>query len=377
MAPKDEKYATPQGFQELVKVIEASRFDLLETKTELEARIAITKGGTKLKLMCNICKGALSTPPMVFTFVNKKGFSQKCNKSCLGSWKDGHKQDKLLAKIAASRFELDESEDILRRRIVGQQTLLRLKCTICDKVSTSCKIGDFWSYGSAECDCSRPPRWSSEAGMERLQRLIQESRFELTVDLQTLNAKILEHGCNTRLPLQCTDCGALSDNQRIDAFRVFQSAKCDCQTPQTEARVLAWCKETYNGKAEVLTQLKAPGCGLRMDIVVVCMHSGKWIVAIEIDGDQHFMQSLILAGSNTAKNDLIKERAVVGSGVPVVRLYQPVVWYNISIVRSFDWKSFLSKKIDDAIAGCLAVEVHCHPERKVYREGVYARLRMG
>lgn len=377
MAPKDEKYATSQGFQELMRVVEASRFDLLETEAELKTRIAITKGGTKLKLMCNNCLGELGSPPAIFTFVSKRGFGENCSKACLGCWKHEKKQDKLLAKIAASRFELNESEDSLRCRIVGQQTLLRLKCTICNKASTSCKVGDFWWYGSAECDCSRPPRWSSEAGMQRLQHLIQQSRFELTVDLQTLHVKILEHGCKTRLPLRCVDCGALSDKQNIDDFRVCQSARCDCRTPQTEARVLAWCKETYKGKAEVFTQLQAPVCGLRMDIVVVCMRTGRWILAIEVDGDQHFMQSMILAGNNTAKNDLIKERAVVGAGVPVVRLYQPVVWYNINIVRSFDWKSFLSKKIDDAIAGRLAVEVHCHPERKVYREGVYANLRMG
>jgi hypothetical protein len=373
MAPKDEKYATSAGFGALMQLIAASRFKMQETEAELKSRIAVSKGKTKLKLECKRCDGEAVYNPMIFTFVASKGMSKKCSGACWGSWKSDARLEKLALKVRNSRFELTESVGSLKSRIVNQKTKLMLKCTVCDSISVSCTIADFWTNGSAECSCSRSPAWCSDAGMQRLQELIESSRFALTVDLQFLRAEVVKHGCNTLLPLRCTDCGATSDNCAIDQFRVYKSAKCNCTAPQTESRVRKWCEEAHKGTVGVFGQLRAPDCGLPMDIVITCMKTGNWILVIEVDGDQHFMRSMALSG-NTAKNDLIKEKAVLGSGVPVVRLHQPTVWYNIDIVKTFDWRSFLAKHIDDAIAGLLAVKVH-HPGCKVYTEGLYAELR--
>lgn len=367
------KWASRSGLEKAIDLVKASRFECIHSEEEIANDLSRLHGKAKLSLRCRECGFTTLSAEM---FVCKsRGYIVavcKCSRRGVDS---NHPiaQERLVTALKASRFELDGTIEDFFSQKVRFKTKVPLICTVCDERSSSVCFQDFVVHRSAECACSRNPPWASEDGIHRLQALISKSRYVLDVDLGTLKQRVTGEGDRLKLPLRCLQCGISTCSTTIGSFSVSLSSSCNCALGETERRVLDWCKAEFGNRCHVSTQRRLASCPNMPFDIVFADSNDKWILVIEIDGDQHFSETL--ETGNLHENDLRKESCLVDLCIPLLRLYQPKIWYNIERVRSFDWKTFISKIVEQAIEKTLAPKVHVQPSCNVYVQGVYARKR--
>jgi hypothetical protein len=150
----------------------------------------------------------------------------------------------VLEAIRLSRFEaLPEMEDPRWWARKNCKSTLQLHCSECGFCPDNATVDKFMQRRSAACWCNGQAKWSTTQGVERLQKLIADSRFELhpSVEWSTLQPTLV---CESKLPIVCTVCEYEPHDCLLRHFKDTRTAACWCNgqasyaSAQGHARVL-------------------------------------------------------------------------------------------------------------------------------------------
>ena len=253
-----------------------------------------------------------------------------------------------------------------------QNTRIDVTCAHCGH-TTAVKLDNFHRRKRAACFCSNAVRWHSAEGHQRMLSIIAQSRFEPMPEILTLKGWMAVYRDNrSYLPIRCTRCGIVSTNCWINTFALNRTADCGCKnrTQQlVEDHVRSLCDQ-FVPKIRVEREV---ACGNRQHYDMCVYMQDRCILAIEVDGAQHFRKKTAFRVDFDAvqQRDLSKELNCLERGIPMLRLYQESVWKE-----QFDWRSAvhvaISRAADQSLPVCIFRQEH-----DVYKQGSYASIRHG
>lgn len=259
--------------------------------------------------------------------------------------------------------------------VVGNKSKIDVVCKTCS-FETTVVLRNFHIRKSAKCFCNGSVPWESREGHERLLQIIAQSRFKPTPEISNFALwSSVKRSDKSVLPIVCTDCNIKNDKVIINTFVRTMSAACGCRY-KTEAMVGRFVESICCKLGDLEVSLQEPmgrfHGTLRCDIVI--KQSDSPILAVEVDGDQHFRDNTGFGGITAVamqRRDLQKEENAMKLGCSVLRVFQESVWES-----RFDWKTFIEEKLRAAMEGTLPIGVYCqtHPR---YTSGVYVDVREG
>lgn len=134
----------------------------------------------------------------------------------------------VLEAIRQTRFEASpEMLDFKWWSSKNCKSKMPLKCTVCGFFPENATVDKFMQRRSAACWCNNQANWSSTQGIERLNRILESSRFRLLdgTDLQELERNLCS---NTKLPLVCSVCDFRPGDCMLRHFKDTRTAACWC-----------------------------------------------------------------------------------------------------------------------------------------------------
>ena len=259
--------------------------------------------------------------------------------------------------------------------VVGNKSKVDVVCKAC-AFETTVVLRNFHIRKSAKCFCNGSVPWESREGHARLLKIIAQSRFKPTAEISDFASwSSVKRSDKSVLPIVCSDCNVKNDKVVINTFVKTMSAACGCRY-KTEAMVGRFVQSICCEFGDLEVSFQEPmgkfNGTLHCDIVI--KRNGSPLLAIEVDGDQHFRDNTGFGGIKAVamqQRDLQKEENALKLGCSVLRVFQESVWQS-----RFDWKTFIEDKLVEALECRLPVGVYCQ-EHPRYSSGVYMSVRAG
>jgi hypothetical protein len=252
---------------------------------------------------------------------------------------------------------------------------IRVTCSVC-LLEFDAAVADLFN-GRSNCRCHGHGSWKSESARGQLLRIIDGAGFEPTGFLLSAVAyearKVTSY---TKLPIQCRKCGAYPEKSTVFSFTQSRSAGCHCNH-KIQTRVAEFVHSIVPVdclvKEEYYTGVRSSkGRRMPYDFAVVTT-TGKLLLLIEIDGQQHFAPGWLQSKAefrHRLEKDLAKEQHALSIGIPVVRLLA-----HTANRPTHDWKSWLRDIVLAACQGSLPIVVIRDPFTKQYDMNAYAAIR--
>ena len=259
----------------------------------------------------------------------------------------------------------------------SQQTIA-LTCTTCGMTTRCVKLFNFLKYGRFGCFCTGSYDVTSEEARQYVVRVLQRDDHSFNPGPGVLDSSWWSQNVvssHSKMEVFCTVC-QVPTWVGISQFVTRKSALCGCKW-KTEALVTTWFFELVQSRfprLQAVRQYSHVECAgaqkYRFDLALKNPQDGIVLVAIEVDGPQHFCPSFgESAFESLLQRDLTKEQWCLARGIPLLRVSQRSVWYN-----RFDWQEFIARNVESAVAGQLTGVV-VEPNCVSYVSGRYASVR--
>ena len=262
----------------------------------------------------------------------------------------------------------------------SSQQLITLTCTACAMTNSRVLLKNFMKNGTFGCFCNGTYEVKTEEARQYVLRVLQCDDHPFSpgpgvFDAHWWNQNVANS--HSKIEVICSVC-QMSTWVGISQFVTRgQRALCGCKW-KTETLVTNWFFEFVQNRfpnLEAVRQYSHAECTrrqrYRFDLALKDPRSAKALIAIEIDGPQHFCASFGKAAfEDTLQRDWDKEKWCVANGIPLVRISQRSAWYN-----RFDWKAFIAKNVEMAVDGRVSGVV-VEPNCVAYVSGRYASVRV-
>ena len=368
------KWNTEQGFtvmQTLLSCLGANgEYVLWDEVNDAEMDvIAWIKQGygfkAKVPIRHNVCKEVVKS-----TCIDKlqqgQGVGCTCNSTQAKHWRNRRSEVVEIGK--ARNFEVVTTEEDWIETCDGRVYCPTLRCTVCKEVVKSTSISSLQHGHGVGCTCN-----STHANHWRHRRSeVVEMGKARNFEVVTTEEDWIEtcDGSTYYPSLRCTACNEPVTSTCISSLQQGQGIGCSGCRNKTEGLLLKWL-QTRLPSVTISTQHRGPKttCGRHTHFDFHLAFPDGFGVLLELDGAQHFWNTLKYFSDDGCERDLLKETWALQQGLCVIRVLQEDVWND-----RLDWQGWILRSIE-AARECGTARVFT-PDAPEYRsnESAYVKL---
>jgi hypothetical protein len=345
----------PASRSYLQTILEGSRFRWMECAMDNSWwKANITGESCLMPVVCTVCE--ITTNTTIHNFKKRNGAFSSCGCSSQYGSID-------LVNKRASALNLSIVECATEG--LCSVSKIMVQCNECNFISSTTL--QYLKTTRPSCLCSGRVRWSNVQMRIPFVEIVETTRFKvpefaLTDDNWT---KMAPEGTDL-IELHCKICGHPGQGI-MHQFLSYHSLSCKCSRHQTEAMMFAVLGELVDkhiGMRWLPHGFVRYGGGGRYGFVDAMIYlSDAPIMAIELDGEQHF-RSILQDPDLFLKQqdrDRLKEAYCKLKAIPLIRFYQPDVYY-----RRIELKKELQLAIEKAVNSKLPPVTYCS-KKDVYK----------
>ena len=246
----------------------------------------------------------------------------------------------------------------------------RLQCVPCGEIHDTASVNNLDRGQSMNCKCAHDGFKRERHRRFHRCRFVSigaEKGFDVCTDEDEWKQQCT--GANWCPRLRCHTCRHVVDSTQLRALEQGQGIGCMCHN-KTENKLLEWL-QTRLPSATVTTQHRGPKtkCGGQTHFDFLITFPDGCRVILELDGAQHFWNTLKYFSDDGCERDLLKESWALHQGLCVIRVLQEDVWND-----RLDWQGWITRSIE-AARECGDARVFT-PDAPEYRsnESAYVKL---